>query len=512
MTGGNSNLKSNPLGFNISFHRICGKTILVDDSEGFKEVVSPDYPHFNIDDTQCHFIFKAAIPGNALTLRFAHLSPYSLYFSLEESCNYSYALVYEGGETVGHKLIDRFCTYSIPRPTVSSGDTLTLVSHMAIFRVLVSSVKSFCGGDFNSIEGFITNPVSIPCDTFPSGTTTRPSIISILSPQGYPNSYPLNIECIWTLKAPPGISYGLRIDDFNLEASDFCNGDYLEIRQQNSSGPLVTGQRLCGTDPPEVNVNFAGDIWIKFRSDDAEVAKGFLMYFYISPISYLSGENGFISSPGMHSSHFAFLILSPQFLGYPENIHIVNRTFTYVLTVPRDRFIRLDFTEFNIMGDNSVNCQSKLIIYDGLVDFSQMSDVSDRTQVHGLDVNYLPEPKAAYCGRILPPTFVSTMNAITISLILTNNIFVTNRFLIEWTAVNSSINYSEESKGIPPSVNSTFSVFIENGQTFSLLSENYTGEFGSRLWFRFEFCFSRLWKRHYLVLSDPLVDAYECLG
>lgn len=265
------------------------------------------------------------------------------------------------------------------------------------------------------------------------------------------------------------------MDDFNLETSDFCNGDYLEIRKQNSSGELITGQRLCGTDLPDLNVNFPGDIWIKFRSDDAEVAKGFMLYFFISPVSYLSGESGFISSPG--ENRLTKSILIRFFVGYPENIHIVNRTFTYVITVPHNQFVKLNFIEFAVAGDNTVNCMSKLIIYDGLIDLSQMSDISEKTQVHGLVVNYLPEPKLSYCGRNLPSTFISSLNAITISFVLTNNIHATNRFLIEWSTVNSTVAFTDEIKGIPSNVNSTFSTYIENGQTFNLLSTNYTGRF-----------------------------------
>lgn len=104
------------------------------------------------------------------------------------------------------------------------------------------------------------------------------------------------------LKASPGNRYELAFDDFELEESDYCNGDYVEIRQGNSSGPLIGDRRLCGkgTDSlPSLDSAFSGDVWIKFRTDEANVAKGFMLHFKLASNVVLSGETGQISSPGM---------------------------------------------------------------------------------------------------------------------------------------------------------------------------------------------------------------------
>lgn len=285
--------KNTGRGFNITYQRVCGKTILLNEDENFKRISSPNYPHYNMDDSECHFIFKSSKLDNSLTLRFTHLSAFNhVLFGTNDYCNYSYAMVYEGGEKIESKLIDRYCTISVSPAVVSNGNTMSLYTRMVIFEALVSSVKSFCGGDFNSIEGYITNPVRKIFDLF--------YLFNFLVFKGYPNSYPQNIECIWTLKASPGTRYQFEFLDFDLELSDFCNGDYLEIRRFSSSGPLLGDKRFCGSEKlPQVDVAYPGDIWIKFRSDEENVAKGFNLRFYVASNSYLIADHGFISSPSL---------------------------------------------------------------------------------------------------------------------------------------------------------------------------------------------------------------------
>jgi len=103
------------------------------------------------------------------------------------------------------------------------------------------------------------------------------------------------------LKASPGNRYFLEFDDFDLEDTDiYCNGDYVELRLGNSSGPLIGDRRLCGGKDNLPSVDFAhpGDIWIKFRSNDANVAKGFMLHFQTASTVLLSGDSGQLASPG----------------------------------------------------------------------------------------------------------------------------------------------------------------------------------------------------------------------
>lgn len=66
---------------------------------------------------------------------------------------------------------------------------------------------------------------------------------------------------------------------FDLQESDFCNGDYLEIRSQNASGPLLG--HYCGSQIP-ANITAANKLWIKFRSDEEATAAGFILDYTLS--------------------------------------------------------------------------------------------------------------------------------------------------------------------------------------------------------------------------------------
>lgn len=73
----------------------------------------------------------------------------------------------------------------------------------------------------------------------------------------------------------------MQIADFDVEESDNCNMDFLEIREGSSMGKLL--KVLCGHD----RNRFSGDIksssslWIKFKTDDLGTAKGFHISYSI---------------------------------------------------------------------------------------------------------------------------------------------------------------------------------------------------------------------------------------
>lgn len=52
-------------------------------------------------------------------------------------------------------------------------------------------------------------------------------------------SYPNNIECEWTISASPGNLMAITIEMLDIDQSDECNDDYLEIREQSNTGKLL---------------------------------------------------------------------------------------------------------------------------------------------------------------------------------------------------------------------------------------------------------------------------------
>lgn len=156
-------------------------------------------------------------------------------------------------------------------------------------------------------------------------------------------------------------------------------------------------------------------------------------------------------------------------------MHIDNRAFSWSITVPKNEYVKLEFSDFQMSLDSSFPCVTKLSIYDGLVDFSQMATLAEREVPIGAEAKYLPQAKVSYCGKRLPPKFLSSTNTVTVYLLILHNIVSENRFLLEWSSVNSTIAHSENDKGLPDNVNSTFSIFLDAGQKYNILNENITG-------------------------------------
>jgi len=67
---------------------------------------------------------------------------------------------------------------------------------------------------------------------------------------------------------------------FNLEQSDDCNNDYLEIRNGTSGVDPLLGV-FCGDQIPN-NITASNKLWIKFRSDGQNVGAGFLAHYALS--------------------------------------------------------------------------------------------------------------------------------------------------------------------------------------------------------------------------------------
>lgn len=90
--------------------------------------------------------------------------------------------------------------------------------------------------------------------------------------------YKNNIECEWTIKASPGNEMAINIDMLDIDETEHCNGDYLEIREKNSAGKIIGV--YCGKDIPSA-LPRTNTYWLKFRSDNDGVGNGFrLEYSY----------------------------------------------------------------------------------------------------------------------------------------------------------------------------------------------------------------------------------------
>ncbi|KAF4524800.1 hypothetical protein B566_EDAN010175 [Ephemera danica] len=255
------------------------------------------------------------------------------------------------GVGVNAPLVDTYCGTRVPPHITSQGPALTVtlvrsrsfLHHLSLaatysvindglYRVLFfvyvevmryNALFTACGGQLTSEEGAFTTPK-------------------------YPTSYPNNIECIWTINTSPGNKALVTFGSFDIEETENCNGDYLEIR----SGLTGAGQLLgvfCGNTAPS-NITAATKLWIKFRSDNDGTSSGFLAYYSMVHGGELAGPTGTISNP-----------LYPK-----PYLQIGN--YWWRITVSFGSSVRITFKELFL---SSVECYSQISIYDGYDDTAQ---------------------------------------------------------------------------------------------------------------------------------------------
>lgn len=394
--------KNSGKGFKATYRTVCGARILADENG---EIMTPNYPHESVELYQCSWTLYASNPENRITLTFTHLSSVN-----ESNCTYHYLQIRDGIDSTS-PILQTFCGYQLPLPVVSQGNALHIEYRGGIFRATYGISSSVCGGTLLSESGAFGSP-------------------------DYPNSYPISSECVWNITASSGNRVQLSFSVFNIEESEFCNTDYLEIRNGNISGSLIG--RYCGSNIPSTLTEEYESLWIKFRSDDQGTASGFMAYYNLIHGVTLSGTEGNVASPG-----------------FP---HLFKRedTFKWIIMVPQSMFVRIEFLEMNTRGMINDGCDSYVAISNG--------------------INEYAAEMGKYCSRILPEPLVTTTNAATITFVSSWHSFMS--WKLHWSSTSEII--------LPPQINIVNSacqnnIYINKTSSINFTSPGYPEEYESHL-------------------------------
>uniref|UniRef100_A0A8C0FEB1 Cubilin n=1 Tax=Bubo bubo TaxID=30461 RepID=A0A8C0FEB1_BUBBB len=365
-----SNTTTQHRGFSARFTEACG-SFIESDSVG-AAISSPLYPAKYPNNQNCIWIIQAQEPFNHVTLSFTD-------FDIEyngQNCTTDFVEILDGNNYKA-PLRGRYCGATMPHPVTSFGNALVVnfISNNSItargFRATYAASSSSCGGTFHMDRGAFNSP-------------------------GYPEPYPLNTECVWTILSSPGNRLQLSFTAFQVEDSSGCTKDYLEIREGNDTGTLAG--RFCGNSLPSNNMSTVGHVlWVKFVSDSSGTDVGFRATF-----SHLYG-NDIVGNRGQ--------IASPQWpRSYPHNSNYQWRISVNASQVIHGRILQMDI-------ENHHACRyDKLKVYDG-------------PSIHSRLI-------ATYCGAD-SASFASSGSSMTIQF--QSDVSVTGKgFLLEWYAVDAS--------------------------------------------------------------------------
>ncbi|XP_053142603.1 signal peptide, CUB and EGF-like domain-containing protein 2 isoform X5 [Hemicordylus capensis] len=120
-----------------------------------------------------------------------------------------------------------------------------------LFCSLILALHSdrHCGGELGEFTGYIESP-------------------------NYPGNYPANTECTWSINPPPKRRILIVVPEIFLPIEDEC-GDYLVMRKSSSSNSVTTYETCQTYERPIAFTSRSKKLWIQFRSNEGNSAKGF---------------------------------------------------------------------------------------------------------------------------------------------------------------------------------------------------------------------------------------------
>uniref|UniRef100_A0A1I8NWD8 Cubilin n=2 Tax=Stomoxys calcitrans TaxID=35570 RepID=A0A1I8NWD8_STOCA len=283
-----------PRGFKLSYVEDCGQRMVLDD----EAIFNIDLVSHTLKNQTCEWQLLAKDPSKKLLLNFGHVQmhPSLAYtYRTEGDCINKGAVVLDGLNDTSPVRV-RFCK-SGPADIISNGHAFTLKIPLNIISevfAIAYTMDGYCGGYHSSLQGKFSSP-------------------------HYPNSYVVNMQCHWAIVPSEGNSIQITFESMDLEDSEECNNDYVEIRDHTEEKVLGV---YCGkTIPPTLKAR--GNVYIIFNSNDDIVGEGFLASYNYEKHNELNGTTGVLQSPA-----------------YPAKFHS-HEMYSWRITVDKDYVVLL---------------------------------------------------------------------------------------------------------------------------------------------------------------------------
>uniref|UniRef100_A0A1B0A8T7 Metalloendopeptidase n=1 Tax=Glossina pallidipes TaxID=7398 RepID=A0A1B0A8T7_GLOPL len=219
-------------------------------SAPFGTIYSPNYPDSYPPNADCVWHFLTT-PGHRIKLIFNE-------FKLEshQECAYDNVAIYDG-DSESSSILGRFCGDKIPYPISSSTNQLYMV------------LKT----DKNKQHNGFTAVHSTSCGGYLRATN---QIQQFYSHARYGNqNYDINMDCEWLIQAPVSSNVQLIFLTFDLETSENCTYDYVQVfsGMEDTSGPMY-GQYCTNTLPQDI-ISITDSLLVRFKTDGSITMKGF---------------------------------------------------------------------------------------------------------------------------------------------------------------------------------------------------------------------------------------------
>ncbi|XP_065577276.1 cubilin-like isoform X4 [Artemia franciscana] len=298
-------------GFNMTYQRYpCGGLFAES-----RNISSPNYPNNYPLTIDCVWLFWLADEGGIPKLTFNDFD-----VGMGNDCSSAYISV-RNGHFVDSPEFGRYCAGSPPplnQTLMAASSGLRIHFHVSAdvpkrgFSAMVTSETSGCGGILHGPAGIIQSP-------------------------SFPSRYPHNTECVWQVQADTSFRIVFSFTEtFDLESSNNCQNDYVEISEPDDDGNSLSLGRFCGKQVPGTVVSNSNAPKITFRSNAMVNGDGFKISWARECGGIYSGPTGTISSPGFPDR-------------YDDNL-----TCTYVINATSESYVLLSFEDpFELEGNPS---------------------------------------------------------------------------------------------------------------------------------------------------------------
>ncbi|KAM4028087.1 cubilin isoform 1-T1 [Anomaloglossus baeobatrachus] len=270
---------------------------------------SPNYPMPYYHNSECYWLLKSS-SGNILEIDFQH-------FDLEShsNCNNDYLAVYNGNST-NSNLLQKLCGKTLPAPIRSTANAMYV-------KLRTDSSMSY--------SGFLANYRQV-CEGVLISNQSR----GILESLNYPNPYPNNQHCNWTILATTGDTISYTFRTFQL-GDDGCSNDSVRLFDGPNDQARLIGT-YCGSELPPNGTTNGTSLHVVSQSGSATLYQGFQLSWNINGCGAdLSGPNGTFTSPN-----------------YPNNYPNNRECIWYITTSPGSS-IQISIVDFNIEYHTTCN-------------------------------------------------------------------------------------------------------------------------------------------------------------
>ncbi|KAM3854464.1 neuropilin-2 isoform 2-T2 [Vipera latastei] len=250
-------------------------------------ITSPGYPQDYPSHQNCEWIIYAPEPNQKITLNF------NPHFEIEKhDCKYDFIEIRDG-DNENADLLGKHCGNIAPPTITSSGPSLYIKftsdyarqgAGFSLRYEIYKTGSEDCSRNFTSSNGTIESP-------------------------GFPDKYPHNLDCAFTIMAKPKMEIVLQFLTFDLEHDPLqvgegdCKYDWLDIWDGIPQvGPLIG--RYCGTKTLSEIHSTTGILSLTFHTDLAVAKDGFSARYYL--VQQEAPENFQCNSPlGMESGRIS---------------------------------------------------------------------------------------------------------------------------------------------------------------------------------------------------------------